>query len=220
MATTTTSTTTSLEMTMTMTLTATRSAETNHRLVAIAQISDNIADTIASLHQLRQYVRQHGQAPSVSSVSSTSSTSSMSRLTATLSSIRTSLERIRGYLLDDNTTVCSQFNRDLDVCTMTGRTLADKLGPIVFASTPPPQPQVRLGNVTVVSAGKNNEGESDLESLKGGRRSGDEKSVPMMRQFSFDMKAEERDGGVLVRFQPFADHLLAGLQVLLKARSW
>lgn len=195
---------------MTLTLTVTRPAETNQRLVEIAQISDSIEDTIVSLHQLRQCARHHGYPSSVSS------TSSVSRLTTTLSSIRASLEQIRGYLMDDDTAVCSQFNRDLDVCAMTGRTLAGKLGPVISASAPPPKPQMRLGNVTVVSAGKDNDDESDL---KGARRSGDEK--PMARQFSFDINAEEREGsGLLARFQPFADHLLTGLQVLLKSRSW
>ena len=121
--------------------------------------------------------------------------------------------------MDDNTTVCDQFNRNLDVCAITGRTLAGKLGPVVTASSPPPPlPQVRLGNVTVVSAGNDNDGEGGREPVKGGRRSGDEK--PANREFGFDINVEEQDGGVLARFQPFADHLLTGLQVLLKARSW
>lgn len=121
--------------------------------------------------------------------------------------------------MNDDTVVCGQFNRDLDVCAMTGRTLADKLGPIVSASAPRPRSQVRLGNVTVVSAGNDDEQESEWESIKGGRRSGNEK--PVARQISFNMVVEEREGGgVLAWFQPFADHLLTGLQVLLKARSW
>lgn len=196
---------------MSMTLTTPRPAETNRRLVTIARISDDINTTIVSLKHMRQYDALHGQQPSVA------------RMATTLSSIRKSLERIRGYLMDDETTVCTQFNRDLDVCTTTGRTFADKLGPIVSASAPPPPPRIRLGNVTVVSAGKDagHDSESDQESLKGARRSGDEKRT--RRQLTFNIETEEREGGittVLSRFQPFADRLSTGLAILLKASGY
>ncbi|KAM7193944.1 hypothetical protein V8F20_008214 [Naviculisporaceae sp. PSN 640] len=209
MATTTTSTMTATTMLeMSMTLTAPRSAETNRRLVTIARISDDINATAVSLKHMRQYDAVHGQQPSVA------------KMATTLSSIRKSLERIRGYLMDDETTVCDQFNRDLDVCTATGRTFADKLGPIVAASAPPPPPRIRLGNVTVVSAGKDasHDSESDQESLKGARRSGDEKRA--RRQCTFNIETDEREGGITVvlsRFQPFADRLSTGLGILLKA---
>ncbi|KAK4210494.1 G-protein alpha subunit-domain-containing protein [Rhypophila decipiens] len=211
--TTTTSTTTILEMTMT--LTPARSAETNRRLVTIARISDDINTTIVSLRHMRQYGNLHGQ--------QSSTLSSVSRMATSLSCIRKNLERIRGYLMDDETIVCAQFNRDLDVCATTGRAFADKLCPIVAASAPPPPPRVRLGNVTVVSAGKeaSHDSDSDQESLKGVRRSGDDKRPK--REITLSIETEEREGGisgVLSRFQPFADHLSAGLGVLLKASGY